>query len=97
MKLTDSNADVEDILSSSQDFATSELQLLSSHLQVQNIASSDIASLKQHIRGKLLVLAEQIESCTNKEALQQLSKQVNFKSRSFHQCKNTHVPRRCCQ
>ncbi|XP_028408935.1 uncharacterized protein LOC114542468 isoform X2 [Dendronephthya gigantea] len=77
--------------SQSQDFVPEELGLLTSHLHMQNKVSNDIASLKQGIKRKLLTLSEQIESCTNKEALQQLDKQINaaqnvFSSLQKHPC-----------
>ena len=47
------------------------------------MSSDGITSLKEQIRGKLLTLAEQIESCTNKEALQHLDKQINAAQNLF--------------
>lgn len=89
-KLAENNAEMEDI-NGSQDFVNNELKLLSSHIHAQNKAPNDIASPKQSIRGKLFKLAEQIESCTNKEALQQLDKHINsaksmFSSLQIHVC-----------
>ena len=57
-------------------FVNNEVQLVSSHLQ-QHKAQNDIASIRQAIKGKLLMLGEQLDSCHDKEALQQLDKQIN--------------------
>ena len=82
-----------EILNSSQQqgFVPHELELLASHLQTQNKAPNDVASLKQGIKKKLLALTEQVESCINKKALQQLAKQINaaqnlFSSLQKHTC-----------
>ena len=96
-KLTENN-DVMEVTDNSQDFISSELHILSSHIHKPNkVSSHDITSLKQQIRGKLLTLAEQIESCTNKEALQHLDKQINaaqnlFSSLQKHTCHHKMQP-----
>lgn len=66
-----------------QDFVNNEVKLVSSHLQQHNRAQNDIASLQQAVKGKLLTLAEQLESCLDKEALQQLDKQINAAQHLF--------------
>ena len=83
MKLKENNVGEMEVTDNSQDFVTSELQLLSSHIHTQNTAPNDIAALKQQIRGKLFALAEQIEPCTNKDALQQLDKRINAAQNLF--------------
>ena len=83
MKLNENNVGEMEVTDNSQDFVTSELQLLSSHIHTQNTAPNDIAALKQQIRGKLFALAEQIEPCTNKDALQQLDKRINAAQNLF--------------
>ena len=65
-----------------QDFVNNEVQLVSSHLQ-QHKAQNDIASLRQAIKGKLLTLGEQLDSCHDKVALQQLDKQINAAQHLF--------------
>lgn len=74
-----------EVLNSSQPqgFVPHELGLLASHLHTQNKAPNDVASLKQGIKRKLLALTEQVESCINKEALQQLDKQINAAQNLF--------------
>ena len=64
------------------DFVNNEVQLVSSHLQ-QHKPQNDIVSFRQAIKGKPLRLGEQLDSCHDKEALQQLDKQINAAQHLF--------------
>ena len=89
--LSEETKQTNDTATQPQSFVPRELGLPASPLYTQNKAPNDVASLKQDIKRKLLALAEQVESCINKEALQQLDKQINaaqnlFSSLQKHTC-----------
>jgi hypothetical protein len=65
------------------DFVTSEIHLVSSHLPQSNNAAHDTLTLTNTIKEKLWKLGKQVELCTNKEALQQLDKQLNTAQHLF--------------
>ena len=53
-----------------------EVKLVASHIQKNDKATSDVASIRENINRKLLLLSEQIKNCDNIEAFNQLNKQV---------------------
>ena len=63
---------------SSQEYADAEIGLIASHLEKKDkVDTSNIKAIKQAINGKLLVLQQCVEESANKDALQQLGKQLN--------------------
>lgn len=79
-QMDSSNSHQLDNFFPSQEYADNEVRLVASHLHKKDQVdtNNDTTTLKQAIKGKLLLLQECLnEECNDKEALQQLDKQLN--------------------
>lgn len=58
-------------------YKDTEVQLMAEHLKQNAGATKDVKILRQRLRDKLLVLADSVQTCDDKSALQQFEKQLN--------------------
>jgi len=69
------------------DYVAQELRVLAEHAK-KSEGPCDIATSRERVRGKLLSLISQTETCQDKEALQQLEKQLNSAQSLFRSLQN---------
>lgn len=68
-------------------YVDQELHVLAEHA-IKNDNLSDIATHRENVKGKLLALLSQVESCQHKQPLQQLEKQLNAAQSLFSSLQN---------
>ena len=68
-----------------------EIKLVAEHLKQDTGPPKDIQTIRQRLRQKLLVLADEIMNCDNKSSLQELEKQLNS-ARHLFSSVNKHQP-----
>ena len=68
-------------------YVDQELHVLAEHA-IKTDSLSDIATHRENVKGKLLALLSQVESCQHKQPLQQLEKQLNAAQSLFSSLQN---------